>query len=486
MKRERQKGSALILALILLLVVSVMGISLTFLSRTEVWSSMNYRMMTQARYGAEAGLDTAMNYIINSYAPPATGGGDPIASYTLTTEPVTTGACPLGVVLSSNPNMPACYPGGGVQKNFNQAVQGSVQDGNTTVNYTASATLLWMRQVFVYGSPTPVTVQTWQITSDGTISSVRNADVQVSAILERPITPSWNYAAFGAYNGCGALSFSGGGKTDSYDSSNIQKNGNNVVTQQYGGNIGANGNLNESGSPTVIYGTMSTPRTGVGSCAAGGVDAWTNSGNAQVTGGMVQLPQPVTYPPPTPPNPLPPTDSDLLTKNACGFAGCSKAVPGPGWQLAPGSYGNISISGGAILHLSAGTYNINSISLTGTSEVVIDSGPVIINVAGQGVTTVVDFTGGTLTNASLNPANLQIEYAGTGNIYLSGGAAASGLVYAPNATISFTGGADWYGAVIGQFVKDAGGTAVHYDRQLQNEFFTIGNWMLDSFTWNKY
>jgi hypothetical protein len=31
-----------------------------------------------------------------------------------------------------------------------------------------------------------------------------------------------------------------------------------------------------------------------------------------------------------------------------------------------------------------------------------------------------------------------------------------------------------------------GGAAIHYDRQLQNKSFTVGLWMLDSFTWKKY
>jgi hypothetical protein len=148
----------------------------------------------------------------------------------------------------------------------------------------------------------------------------------------------------------------------------------------------------------------------------------------------------------------------------------------------------LSLTGNKDLHLAAGTYNIDSISETGNTQLVLDSVPVVINVTGSGGGTVVQLTGGGLTNTTGNfdPSTFQILYAGTGTISLKGGAASVGLLYAPNATFGFAGGADWYGAVIGKDMTDMGGAAVHYDRQLQNKSFTVGPWMLDSFTWKKY
>ncbi len=488
MKRSYQKGAALILAMIFLFVLSVMAVSMMFLSQSETWASMNYRLLTQARYGAEAGLNQAANYLVYSYTPPG-GPADPISAYDITKSPVTLVGGAQVVGLSSISGASLTYPVSSVQNAFNTATQGSVTAGNVGVSYVASATLLSMRQVTVYGSATPQTIQTWQITADGNITGVRNAQVEVSAIMEREITPMFNYAVFGTFNGCSALSFGGGAKTDSYNSSNIQTNmSGNVITQQYGGNIGANGNLHENGGTTTIYGSMSTPRTGVGSCSSGNQDAWTNSGGAQVTGGLVKLAQPVTYPTPTIPSPGS-TDLSLNNADCSSTPGCS-GKKGT-YTLAPGSYGNISLNGGATLTLTAGTYNINSLALAGNSTVVVNPGippgPVILNVTGNSQTTVVDFTGGNLTNSSLNPGNLQINYAGSGTINLKGGANASGLVNAPNATISFgSSKGDWYGAVIGQYVNDTGGTSIHYDRQLKNEFFTVGNFMLNSFSWSKF
>jgi hypothetical protein len=59
-------------------------------------------------------------------------------------------------------------------------------------------------------------------------------------------------------------------------------------------------------------------------------------------------------------------------------------------------------------------------------------------------------------------------------------------LYEPKASFSFAGGASWYGAVIGAFMTDMGGTAVHYDRRLQTKDLILGNPMLSSFTWKKY
>src|SRR5215470_6144128 len=89
MKRNNQRGSALIFALILLLVLSAMAGSLMFLSSSETVSSMNYRMMTEARYGAEAGVHAAANFIMNTYVPPATCAGCNFAGFVTNVYPVT-------------------------------------------------------------------------------------------------------------------------------------------------------------------------------------------------------------------------------------------------------------------------------------------------------------------------------------------------------------------------------------------------------------
>src|SRR3954465_14839978 len=95
MKRSNEKGVALIFALIFVLVLSVTAASLMFLSQSETWSSMNYRLMTESRYGAEAGLHSAANYLMNNYVPPSDGGLDVFTSYNMTVSPVLSGAGPV-------------------------------------------------------------------------------------------------------------------------------------------------------------------------------------------------------------------------------------------------------------------------------------------------------------------------------------------------------------------------------------------------------
>ncbi|HET9802348.1 MAG TPA: pilus assembly PilX N-terminal domain-containing protein, partial [Candidatus Acidoferrum sp.] len=85
MTSKTQKGSALIFALIFLLVLSVMAASMMFLSQSETWSGMNYKMMTQTRYGAEAGIHAAANYLMYSYTPPASMAGFNTGVYPVTT-----------------------------------------------------------------------------------------------------------------------------------------------------------------------------------------------------------------------------------------------------------------------------------------------------------------------------------------------------------------------------------------------------------------
>ena len=108
-----------------------------------------------------------------------------------------------------------------------------------------------------------------------------------------------------------------------------------------------------------------------------------------------------------------------------------------------------AMASGAVLHLTAGIYNINSVTVSGNGSIVIDTGPVIVYPAGQGVTTSVDLSGGTVTNASGIPTNFQIVTASAADIKVSGGSGNYSLVYAPNSNISVSGGGDIYGALVG-------------------------------------
>src|SRR5215831_5713991 len=120
MKRTSEKGVALILALLLITVVSIIGISLMFLAQTETWSSLNYRFASQARDAAESGVNAAANYLMFTYVPPGTTA-DPLSNYNVTVSPVQYGSTNLSghdIILSASDVTSANYPVSAVQTAF--------------------------------------------------------------------------------------------------------------------------------------------------------------------------------------------------------------------------------------------------------------------------------------------------------------------------------------------------------------------------------
>lgn len=527
-KRANQKGVALIFAMIFILVLSITAAAMMFLSQSETWSSMNYRLMTQSRYGAEAGLHAAANYLITSYPQPGVSPSDPITAYNMNVSPVTltAGVAPIAMGVTMNGISPN-YPVASTLSAFDTATQKSLPAGNTNVNYTVSAELMSMRQVQECQNLQNLTAQLWKLTSHGDMTSVHNADLEVSALLESHVTPCYNYAGFATGSGCGSISFNGGGTIDSYDSANMTLSGGSPATQLYEGNLGSNGNVNTAAN-TVINGTFSSPDTGVGACGAGGgVDALSGNTTA-VTGcgtsptnclaapGLVTLPQTVTMVTPQIPTAVPMPATNINNGSApITLTPCIVNCPSNGTTgAANGNYGNIGVTGGASNVVTfvpginssgacvPGTYYVNSISLAGNASIAIGPcpgtgpgtgvaavyQPVIINVVGAGQSTPLDIGGNGISNTSFNSTLLQIQYAGTGTIDLHGNGQSSAVLYAPNAPITFTGNANWYGSVIGNTIGSSGNAsvAIHYDRALQRNLMTVGNWTLDTFTWSKF
>jgi hypothetical protein len=522
MKRHNQKGAAMLFAMIFVLVLTIMGVSLMFLSQSETWASMNYRLMTQSRYGAEAGLHAAANYLMNSYTPPNDTGTDLLTLYNYNVSPVTLAGGGGPVVLgTSMGGLAINYPVAGTQTAFNNASSNYVTAGNNTINYSTNAELLSMRKVKHCNTDLTLTAQLWKLTSHGDINGVRNSEVEVSALLESHVVPCFNYAGFATGSGCGSISFNGGGQVDSYDSSAVTMSGGAPVTQTYMGNLGSNGNVNTAAN-TVINGTFSSPDGGVGACSAGSVDAL--SGNtAAVTGcsqsatscvpapGLVRLPQSVTMPLPVIPNSTPnPTGS---VSGSSTLTPCTNSCPHNGNGSGPtGSYGDISLSGNNTVTLTPGgtnlatctpgVYYINSISLAGNAQLTIAPclnaagtgpsnppvyAPVIVNIVGQGQSTVLDLGGNGLSNPNFDASLIQIQYNGTGAINLHGNGASSGVIYAPNAPVTLSGNGTIYGSVIGaSLLANGNPVRIHYDRNLQNNLVTVGNWTMDTFTWSKF
>ena len=64
------------------------------------------------------------------------------------------------------------------------------------------------------------------------------------------------------------------------------------------------------------------------------------------------------------------------------------------------------------------------------------------------------------SNGTPNTNNNQIQLSGGQQTYMA--------VYAPQAAVAFNGNSNFFGAVVGDYVDDSGGTPVHYDGALVN------------------
>lgn len=539
MMTNSERGIALVLALFLTAVMSVLAGSLMFLSQSETYASMNYRMMSQARYGAEAGVQRAGNYLFDTaqYQKPGTVVTDPLANYVYTNPVAGTVVSPVlynnqPVVLTAIAGEASNYPVAAVVTAFRNAASGTLTAGGQTINYAARARLISMQTFDPYGLPpggTPGVVQTWEITSQGTLGGSRSGKVEVVAYAEQPVWPANTYGAFATANVCGALSFNGNVTINSYDSTGLTGSTAPSMSSS-GGNVGTNGNLNIAGSVDV-QGNLYTPRTGVGNCTAGSVTALTESGHADVQGSVVQLPQTVTYPTPPAPSPWPPTSTVSATNTTTICADFVAAAAAAGqvfnaaWCTTSGSGSNQKVtidSAGATIQLPnvslnsnvtleivahaapAQVVNINSLDLTGGGKIAVkataSNQAVIVNLAGKNtdgsnMTTVMDFggnSGGQFTNTSscagcsvYDASMLQFIYSGGGNINFRGNSAAAATIYAPNAALSFQGTADLYGSALGRTLSNGGNANIHYDRRLSRDYYVEGMQMLGTFNWKR-
>ena len=586
-RNASEKGSALIFALLAILVLSILGATVMFTSQSQTWTSLNYRQTAQARYVAEAGVQATINWLSNSTgstAYPAPTIATSYPGFTVTAYPIQCAATGNGcssttapVMLSSTSSNSNYYdPTGNVATNFAAVASGTVS-GITGASYKTTAALLRMppATTIVSWLSSPAQ-QTWQITSVGTVQGVTTSTVQVVETFDRLTTPVFTNGLETTSNICGSITFaSSGSYTDSYNSNNGPYS-TTTNSQTSGGNIGTNGNV-YLGSGVTVNGTITAENTIVATSNQAGtspnppcLNGVTNkTGKGTFDQGTYKEPatfvgklpwgctaQPC-YPPPviisgvSKPNI---TTSQNINSQCASMTGCSAGTAvnvydGPGsnhsgstisanvYTLAPGSYGNITIgntSGNAadvtVVHVSAGTYNINSIDMgSDDAQVVIDSGPVVFNMVGNcssgcptesglpsgfSSTEIVHISGagglnacapsggnGTVANPGSYgnvtcgtaktpfngiPANMQFVYGGTNTVRL-GGMPFAAAIYAPAAGY-YTPGAPvgLYGSVIASIFNDSSGSPWHYDNALGATGMKVGGYKSLGFSWTKF
>jgi Tfp pilus assembly protein PilX len=562
---KNQRGVTLIIALLLLLVLSMLAAGIIFVTQSETWASANDRTLTQARYAAEAGSQATINWLSHSYTAPTSFG-----SYTTTTVPVQARARQR-VVLSAMSGVSSNYPDSTVQSAFNTALSSQSVPGLTNATYSTYATLISMTPgsgVSWLGSGG--VQQTWQITSQGTVSGVRNATVQVVSTIQNSGSPIFDYAMESTATGCTAtdkaapIDFTGGttSYTDSYNSnsgpyiyaaneaSGGGTNGNIAVVNPGSGGTPGYISLGSGGNVAIVYGAVSTTNKTVGSsCPTDGISgAHYVSINTSTPSNNVPLPWGCTT---TPCYAVasPSTASQDVSTNCRKITGCtslgSTYINDAGaktsvneYSLAPGAttnYGNVEVDNADVLVLSAGTYNMNSLNFAKDGQVVVSSGPVVINLSGDGFTacTSTNCNGASLVlnvggNAGMNlcnnglpgnvgqlsnancptraysgslgvssgtpitnpisgtPSQLQVVYAGQAAIGATG-APLCAVTYAPNASVQMTGAPlAYYGSIIANSLADTANSPIHYDQALQNTIMQIGPFQQIGFTWSKF
>src|SRR5688572_10846661 len=102
MQKNSERGIAIVISLLLMTAMSVLAASLMFLAQSETYASMNYRMMSQARYAGEAAVQKASDFLLDEtiYFMPSSGAIDDFDVYDTARSPVEYLGAP--VVLSTD------------------------------------------------------------------------------------------------------------------------------------------------------------------------------------------------------------------------------------------------------------------------------------------------------------------------------------------------------------------------------------------------
>jgi hypothetical protein len=270
--------------------------------------------------------------------------------------------------------------------------------------------------------------------------------VAMTPSAEASCIPGFDFAAFGDNQ----VDMGGGAITDSYDSSL----GTFTQTQIAGGgdvctNSTNSGAVDFNGAGTQVYGNVCV---GTGGSTSTGISP--NPGpylSSSVLAAPVVL-TPVVVP--------------VVGTNQ-GNVTCNSAC-----TIAPEqTYGDVIIKDVATLN--AGTYVMESLTVTAGGSLNVGTGPIMIYITGPDPSAVLDIGGNSVTNPSLKATDLTFMVATTSTckVKVTGGASAAYAVYAPGCEIDVAGNGTIYGAIVGKDIKITGGASVHYDAALKNHGF---------------
>ena len=272
-------------------------------------------------------------------------------------------------------------------------------------------------------------------------NSSRNAQKQIEAVLGLTYPTPFDFGVFGDQG----VTFRGNGEVDSYNSNQ----GSYSQTKGSNGDIGTNvtadavidlhGNARVNGD--AVVGPGGDPDIAI-SDPKGGITGEKSAADNEKDLTALTIPEGVSL-----------TGSYSLSGNNQ-----------DNWTEGTYDYDSISISGNGILTLDGDiTIYVSELRITGNGGIQITEGSSVTIY----FTDSLDISGNGIANSSQLPPNLLIYGTETATeVKISGNAHLKGAIYAPEADIRVTGNGNIYGSVVGDTVRITGNGDVHYDEAL--------------------
>jgi len=287
-RRSHESGVALIIALLALLILSTLAAGLMYTTQSEIWTTSNYRQITQARYAAQAGEQQAIYFFNHTWTVPSTFSSSGVKLGDFPVSLSSSGGCANSA--SNTPSFNQCIVMApstmtGYTDTYSAAFSDSAMDAKFAAlsNSSSSSPFSWVNSKPSYAVAAQLLSATldtagsgnwltsWKIISQG---SVGNSKVQVVATISNvwlskngtngTPTPSFNYGLFATGTGCSSIEISGGSNSNSYNSASSPSGS----TATYTGNLATMGNVSLHNSG-MVYGSISAPNYNKGDSSAG-------------------------------------------------------------------------------------------------------------------------------------------------------------------------------------------------------------------------
>jgi len=451
--RENEQGVALITTLLFLTVMGLLSTTLVFTVQNEMKSSTSYKYSQQAFYIADAGVQKAVYWYRNNYNPltAATGAN----SFDMAECPVEINN--IQVMLAGQEGSESMFPDESCIASFadeftNRSLYADEKNSGT---YAVNSTLLKYESAMFLDPDTFVQYQSaierWRVDSIGYWGNANNP-MGVSRI-EAVIENSGNALFDRALWGIEGVDLGGTVRVDSYDPSLGHYDP--MTNAGSEGHVGSNASVTATGTVDIM-----------GDLAFGPTGSYSSTPNVTVSGTIMQLPQERIFPP-IPDFEIPVGSPDVSPRNET-------------ITLDPGTFGTFDIKSNGILELNEGTYYVDSIKEAATGALKINGRTTIY------VKSDLDLSGQGVINPLGDPTELTIYYDGVNEAKFTGGSSAYMEVYAPEAPVTLTGNADFFGSFIGKTLKLTGTPEVHFslgclDDNLMEQPFRILSWSQKSF-----